>query len=803
MPTTKRIAEFFPHLIVTHPKWVLSVFLLCAVALGWHAQRFRIDASADTLLTQGDTRFIQTEMVNRRYAPQEFLLVAYKPKNRPVLSQETFDVIEEITGTLRTLDRVESVRSILNVPIFSLVEGDLSSQTDSSEWTIEKRDFDLADLPKAFAGHPIYEDLIINKDQTATALQVLFKGNKKLTQLYSDQLDIEQKLLHGELTKEESRQLEQLKARSEPLAHEMNATRNREIEAIRGIMVDYEKHADIFLGGVQVLGYQLVTIIKNDLVVFGIGIAAMISLILYLLFTKFRWVMIPLICCVFSTCCTMGLFGLLNFKATVMSANFISLQFILTLAIVMHLIMQYREYCAAHFDWDQARLVQETLIRTARPVFYSGFTTIVGFASLLTCDIQPIISFGWMMMIAMIFSGVVSLTLFPAVMALCRKEEAPTERKFSGHILNGFKTIALKHPRIVVGTSLVLMLASVAGVFFLDVENSFINYFRDRTRVHQELTFIDQEFGGSTPLDIVYTPSQAERKEDLMLTADAMQTMQKIQDALEKREAIGKVLSVVNFTELARQVNDNMPLTEYEVSALYWTLEEPLRNDLFGAFVAQDNGDMRISARIKDTTEGLDRAELLAGIEKDLDDAGVPKERYVLANLFVLYQDILHRLFKSQILTLGTAFGVLFLTFLLTLRSVRLAAIGIVPSILPTIALLGLMGWSGITLDIMTITIASITLGISVDDTIHYILRYLEELHTTPEQAVERTHSSVGYAMLYTSLIIILGFSLLSFSNFVPSVLFGLLTSLVMAMALIYNLCLLPVLLRHFVKKPA
>jgi hypothetical protein len=780
---------------------VLAVFLLFTGALGWQARHFEIDASADTLLMRDDPHYVQTRVINRRFSPQEFLLVAYQPRDRPLLSRQTFTDLRTLSEKIRRLDRVESVRSILDVPLFTRTEGGLSSLEDPSEMSMEHRNYSIAELKKVFRGHPLYEDLLINREQTATALQVLFRSNKELEEIDSRIVDLQVKSLQEGLSADEERELSRLKARAEPIEKELDRIRTGEIETIRRILAEYGENAEIYLGGIHVLGYQLIRIIRNDLVVFGGTIGAMICLILLLLFRKVRWVVIPVVCCACSILATMGLFGLLGFKTTVISSNFIVLQLILTLAIVIHLIVQYREYSADHPDWEQAELVRQTLFRKAAPCFYAGVTTSVGFASLLFSGIQPVITFGWMMIIAMFFSIGVSLLLFPAVLALLGREKKSTPLGLSRRILGFFSALALRRPGPVAAAGAVVLAASVAGLFRLDVENSFINYFRDRTRVHQELSFIDKRFGGSTPLDIVYTIPKADRKKDLVMTAETVYLLQRIQHALRQHEAVGKTLSVVNITELAKEVNAGKPLTEYELTAAYWLMEDAVREDLLGSFFSPEHFQVRFSIRIKDTTEGLDRSELMGQIRGDMEELGIPESRYTLSSLFVLYQDILQQLFRSQILTLGIVFAVLTLTFLAIFRSVKVALIGIAPNILSTLGVLGVMGWLGIPLDLMTITIAAIAMGIAVDDTIHYIHRYLEELNGSSEEAVERSHGSVGYAIVYTSFIITLGFSLLAFSDFVPSVLFGLLTGLAMIMALVWDLCLLPVLLNRFVRR--
>jgi len=803
MPVTERLVQPLLETIIRHPRVVLTAFLLAAVALGWEARHFQIDASADTLLTKNDKDYIRTQIVNRRFSPQEFLLVAYKPKKWPVFSEQSFKDLMTLRRRLGEMDRVAAVHSILDVPLLSLTGGDLGSIKDPSQWTVENKHFKLEQIRQAFKGNPIYEDLLINKAQTATAIQVLFKDDQKLKSLHDRILDIQSKTLETKLSAADEKELKRLKKLAEPMDRELDDKRSDEIKAIRGIADTYRDHADIYLGGVNVLAFQLIQIIKHDLAVFGGVIAVIICMALYSLFKKLRWVIIPVVCCTCSVLSTVGLFALFGFKATVLSANFIVLQIILTLSLVIYLVVQYHEYRMEQSDWEQTELVRKTLLRKASPIFYAGIATVVGFGSLVFSNIEPVIDFGWMMIIATIFSIGISLILFPAMMAMFNRERGESRRGLFRYLLNFLAAASLRYPAAIGILSLGILAVSAVGILRLDVENSFINYFRDTTRVHQELTFIDRQFGGSTPLDVVYTIANDQRKKDLVMTANTVQTLQRVQKSLEAHPGVGKILSVVNFTELAKELNRNKPITEYELTVVYWTMDKTFRNELLGSFFSQEHQQLRISARIRDSIPGLNRAQLLANIRADMQQLGISQNRYMLTNLFVLYQGILQRLFRSQILTMGIVYAVLSLTLLVLFRSFKIALIGIIPNMLAIAVVLGVMGWLKISLDLMTITIASIAMGIAVNDSIQYIHRYLEELHDgSPQQAVERSHASVAYAISYTSTIVILGFSLLAFSDFMPSVLFGLLTGLALAMGLIFNLSLLAVLLNWFVKKP-
>jgi uncharacterized protein len=796
----------FIDLLLNWPKTVLTVFLVLTAAFGAHAPNFSIDASPDTLLTRDNELYVQTQLVGRRFAPQEFLLVTVEPLNYPVISEQSFDALSRLSNELLALDRVESVRSILNVPVFSQGQNLLSGTIDLSQPTIEAGSFDLAALEAEFSGHPIYENLLVNEDLTATALQVLFRSNPELNDLNSRITDLNVRYQQGNYSAEDEQEMKRLEAAIEPLQRDLAQARTQEIEQIRQILQNYNTDADFHLGGVHVLAYQLIKIITNDLVVFGSAMAIGICVMLLLLFRALRWMLIPVVCCSISVLTTIGLFAMLGIKATVISSNFIALQLILTLAIVIHLIVQYRELgsapdAASEGENNQRSLIRETLMRKIGPCFYAGITTSVGFGSLIFSGLQPVISFGWMMIIAMFVSIVVSLIVFPVVLELSTKKQDKPELDFANTAVAGFSRFALKHTAIISLLSLVLAGFSVSGILLLTVENSFINYFRASTQVHQELAYIDREFGGSTPLDLIYTPPQKPDNPDLIMSAETVQRLQLIQHRIGRHEATGRILSAVNLTDLARELNNNAPLTEYELTAVYWMMDKNFREDLLGAFLDEESGQIRMNIWIQDLTEGLNREQLLNDIRADLAESGVEESSYQLTNLFVLYQDIMQQLYTSQVLTMGIVFGALLLMFLVIFRSFRVAIAAIVPNILATLAILGTMGWFGIPLDLMTITIAAIAMGIAVDDTIHFVHRYLQERKVCNyADAIKRTHGSVGIAILYTSLLIVAGFSILAFSDFVPSILFGLLTALAMILALLTGLCLLPVLIKVLVE---
>ncbi|HEX5788588.1 MAG TPA: MMPL family transporter [Woeseiaceae bacterium] len=799
------------NLRLSRPGAWLIVLALTAVtvALGFAARQFEIDASADTLLTRDNEKYLEYMQLREVFAPEEFLLVAYQPTDRELFSAETFGTLRELRNELRALDRVATVRSILDVPLPTLADTGIAN-LDAAALSVDAAGWSPQAVAGALEGHPIYENLIVDDEQTVTALQVVFEANEELAGLAARQADIRTAAAGEPLTEAQTAELEQLDAEMAPMEERLTALRSREVEQIRAIVAPYEESADIYLGGVHALGKQLIDIVESDLVVFGGTVLVLISALLLLLFRDWRWLLIAIACCVASIVCTVGLFALLELEATAISANFVALQLILTLAVVVHLVVRYRELARERHGQPasqtagqpagqptgqgHAALVGEAVRSKTAPILYAAGSTVVGFVALLITDIQPVISFGWMMAIAVSVSLVITLCLFPALLTLLGPARTADEPAWLRRGLERLAGAVLSARYAILAAAFLLFVVCMAGLFRLDVENSFIDYFAEDTDVHRELTFIDRNLGGSTPLDVIVDVPPGEG--DLLLEAETFTELQKMQALFERHAGVGKILSLVNFTALAREVNDGRPLTEYEMTAAYLLMDEELRESLVGSYYSPETGQARFSIRIQDTTEGLDRSALLESLHDDVQAVVGPDREYTLSNLFVLYEDILTKLSRSQLYSLLVVLAALFVAFLAFFRSFKLAVIALVPNLLVVATVFGTMAWFGIPLDLMTMTIAAVAMGIAVDDTVHYVHRFREE-DGSPADAVRATNSSVGFAVCYTTLIIVAGFFALVFSDFVPTTLFGVLTGVALTSALVFDMTVLPILLER------
>ncbi|ASP49419.1 efflux RND transporter permease subunit [Cognaticolwellia beringensis] len=780
---------------------ICLAFTALTAALAWQAQHFEIDASADTLLVDNNKHYILTQLADQRYGSEEFILIAFKPKNSQLFATNNLTTVSSIGREIAEISRVKQVKSIVNMPIFTA--GDAVS-ADVKNLTWEKQKFDEQTLSLSLKQHPLYEGLLINDDQTAMSLQVVFKSDHKVEQVNHAIIDIKRHLLTRELTDKELNSLEQLKDEQQKLNKNLEQTRIDEIESIRAILKPYKKDGDFYLGGNNLLSYELIQIIESDLVLFGSLIILVVIVLLWFLFRQFSWVILPIACCATSVVMTIGLLAALDFKVTVISANVFALQIILSLAMIIHLIVHYQELVLKHTDWSHKQLVLATIKQKIKPCFYAGLTTTIGFGSLIFSGVQPVISFGWMMVVAMLVSFTVSLAFFPALLlALFNKQEFVKQHKQIERGMNATASLVKNQPKKIVIISAIITIVGVLGCLKLTAENSFLNYFSESTDVRQELTYIDQEFGGSTPFDVLFDIPDEQIKSDLVISASTVQTITAIQNMLAKQQAIGAITSIADFTKIAQVVNGK-PLTEYELTALYKSLEPNLQQELFGAYFSEKDKQIRISMRVQDSTKDLNRADLLAEIHQELSLLGIEKQQYTLTGLFILYQDVLSRLVDSQILTILIVYGAMAITLMIIFSSFKVAWIALVPNLITTSVIMGILGIFAIPLDLMTITIAAVAMGISMDDTIHYIHRYLEEIkldEASSDTWVKRTNLSVGYALIYTTTVIVIGFGTLVFSNFVPSMLFGLLTSVAMIVALVTDITTLPVLLKKYLGK--
>ncbi|QKJ22715.1 efflux RND transporter permease subunit [Poseidonibacter lekithochrous] len=823
------IKNFYDKYILRYPLAVILILMIGISVLGYNATKLQIDASAETLLLDDDKDLKFVREINKRYENPNFLIVTFSP-NDELLSKNSLDTIKSISNDFEKLDYISSVTSILNVPLVQSPIKPIAQLVDGVK-AIEDGEFDKQLVKDEFLSSELYSNNLVSSDFKTTALILSLKDDTKYAELLEKRNALLKKKRTSTLDENEKLTLKNTITQFKEYRDEIREKESQNIQELRDIVKNYKSSATIFLGGVNMIANDVVGYVKSDLVIYGSTLVFLLILILWIIFRKARWVVLPIVICLLSVISTAGILGLFSLEVTVISSNFISLQLIITLSIVLHLIVRYRELNVRFKNASQYKLVINTVLSKLSPSFFAIITTITGFASLVLSSIEPVKNLGLMMSAGIAISLLISFILFPLVLIMLKRvkeyERKESNSKFS--IIKSSSNLVEHNGLGIIIGSVLLVIFSLTGASKLIVENSFINYFKKDTEIYKGMKVIDESLGGTTPLDVVIKFKdekieeisveasveeeaddfddfedefeQSANDEQYWFSSDKMQTIIDVHNYLDSLDEVGKVQSLASLLKLGKILNENKELDGVTLALLYNKLPQKYKNMILAPYINIEYNEARVTMRIMDSNPNLRRNDLINKINHDLRDIIKNKETtYRLSNLMILYNNMLQSLFDSQISTLGFVVVILFFMFLVLFRSIKIAVVAILANIIPISAIFGIMGWLGIPLDIMTITIAAISIGIGVDDTIHYIHRFKEEFKHDHNylNAMKRSHESIGYAMYYTSLVVIVGFSILVLSNLIPTIYFGLLTVVVMATILASALLLLPKLLITF-----
>ena len=784
-------ARLYQNIVIEKPKLIFALLILCLVGFGYYTKDFRLDASSDTLLIDGDPDLKYLKEINERYHAKEFLVLTYTPKEA-MTSESSINNLLSLKYKIQSLEWVHSVITLLDIPLLNSTDKTLTERLQNFS-TLKSEGIDKERGFNEILNSPVFRNFVISEDGKTTGIIINIKKDEKL------------KEFEGKSKNEIENYKDTIKKKN-----------HKNIIQIREIIKTYNHVGKIHLGGIPMIADDMMSFIKNDIIVFGIGVLLFIIATLWFVFRKLVWIIVPISSCFFSVLIMTGLLGLLGWKVTVISSNFIALMLILTMAMNIHMSTRFLQLKKINPNLKNSEIILMTTSKMFWPIIYTVLTTICAFLSLLFSEIKPIIDFGWMMTIGLITSFIITFTLLPTLLNFFSNEKIEIQEKKKSKITLFLGNISINNKKTIFSITLVAIILSVIGISRLEVENSFINYFNKNTEIYQGMKLIDEKLGGTTPLEVILKFSKLEKeipkdKEDedfedwsddenqnnekYWFTKDKIDRIEKVHNYLDELPQIGKVLSFASIIQVATQLNDNKELGTLEMGVLYSKIPNSIKKEIVDPYISVKDNEARISVRIKDSQENLRRNELIKKINYDLENKiGLKKDEFKLAGVLILFNNLLQSLFKSQILTLGFVMMGIFIMFLILFKNLKLSLIGVIPNFIAAFFILGIIGLLGIPLDMMTITIAAITIGIAVDNSIHYIYRFKEEYNQNKnyEQTIRLCHSTVGVAILNTSITIVFGFSILVLSNFIPTIYFGIFTGIAMLLAMISVLTLLP-----------
>ena len=828
-----------------------------------------MDASADKLTLENDRSLGLFRDTSKRFNSGDFLVVTFKP-HQELFSAESLAVMQRLQERLAEVEGVVGINSILNVPLLYSPKQSLSDMAEAPRTLLTKGvDFSLA--REEFWSSPIYRDLILGPDGQTTAMQLSIGVDKQFLSLVQERDELASKQQQEGLSADEVLRFEKVSAEFLDYRTQADAQSRLRVQQVRDIVNEFKGEAQIFVGGVSMIAADMIAFIQSDLVVFGIAVVVFMTIVLAVIFRSVKFVAIPMICCLTAVAMMLGYVSWLDWRLTVISSNFVALLLIISLSIIVHLVVRYREYQQLNPEWTKIDLVKATVLFMARPCFYTAITTIVAFASLVVSGIRPVIDFGWMMTIGLVVALVLAFLILPAALVVLPKSkkvnESGAEKPSSDTPLTAYFSKAVERfGGLIVLVAATMFVLSVVGISKLKVENRFVDYFHDTTEIYQGLTVIDNNLGGTISLDILIDApietadvfesdfaedssfseddvfedafssegfddgfsddgfsddgfaedgfgdsgyaedgfddfgaeslNQGAPKASYWMSVAALKQITWVHDYLESLPEVGKVQSLATLYQVGKDINGS--LNDVELGLMQNVLSEDVRQVLISPYLSPDGTQARVSLRIKDTYPDLSRAEFVDRVQTHIANEGPFTENSVqLTGLLILYNNMLQSLFSSQILTLGVVFLAIFVMLAVLFKSLFVASVSIIPNVIAALSVLGGMGLMGIPLDMMTITVAAITVGIGVDHTIHYMHRFKSELKVDGDYlaSMHRSHASIGRAMYYTAVIIIFGFGIMVLSRFIPTIYFGLLTSFAMFASLLGSLLLLPKLL--------
>ncbi len=811
-------ASFYKKIVTDFSKITLFFLIILITFSLYQSKNFNLDASSDALLLEGDPDLKYLREVNQTYGTKDFLVLTYTPISS-FTEKETILNLQLLKSKIEKLTWVDSVITIIDVPLLKSTDEGLMERLKNYK-TLAYPEIDRKRGFDEIINSPIYKNYVISEDGKTSGIVVYLKKDERL----AEYIKIKDKYLsqsdESSLTKEEKNNYKKFIKEYEEYKNLYNLRNHQNITEIRDVISKYGENAKIHLGGIPMIADDMMSYIKSDIVVFGFGVFFFIVITLWFIFRNIKWVIMPLLGCSTSVIIMIGLLGLIGWKVTVISSNFIALMLILNMAMNIHLTVRYLQLKKEFPSLAKSEIVFEASKKMILPILYTVLTTICAFLSLVFSGIKPIIDFGWMMTLGLMVSLVVTFLLLPSLISLLSSENEIGLRDTEKSLITSALASFTKNNRVIIfGSSFFIIIFSIVGIFKLEVENSFINYFDKETEIYKGMKKIDEDLGGTTPLNVILkfptkkTPKTDEKEDDFeeweeenendedkskyWFTRDKMDKIIKVHDYLNSLPEIGKVLSFASILRVAEDLN-NKELQSLEIAVLYSKIPNSIKREIVSPYISVEKDEARISIRVKDSLVDLRRDDLIKKINSELSTKlGLKKEEYQLAGVLILFNNLLQSLFKSQILTLGIVLLGIFSMFFVLFRNTTLSLIGIVPNFIAAFFILGIIGQIGIPLDMMTITIAAITIGIAVDNSIHYIYRFREEFKkiNNYNKTLDKCHSTVGIAILNTSITIVFGFSILVLSNFIPTIYFGVFTGIAMLLAMISVLTLLPKLI--------
>ena len=744
-----------------HPKTAIAVILFVTIFFGIFIFNLRIDPALESLVVEDSPAKISYRKFIEQYGSDEFLVLAVRDAKGDLFTRENLARIKAVSDELAALPMVESVESLCTTPIIgkspdSVEVGPLYKKPPDDPAELER-------LKKKATENPLLRGSIISKD-AKTCVWFAFPDLRK------------------------------------------NDTSRMRIALYDGAKATADRHLkgmEYHLEGIPTVKRFMVKYIERAMLLFGSLSALLLGIVLFFTFGSSRGVFLPGIVVALAMIWTLGIMGATGGVMDTISSLLFVLVVVVGVGDTVHILVHFQEETFRGNDKTKATL--QTMRAMFVPCLLTSVTTAIGFASLVTVQIPPIQRFGIYASVAVLSAFLISILLAPAVLVLLSEPSHHQKKKYASgnlkNILSKIATFNQAHPIRIMVAALFILVFSVVGIFRINVETRVSEFFHPWSEIVRGYRFLEKYMTPPVPMEIMLEGKKDDFKNP--------ETWRVLEEMTKEIKEIHLVKRVDSYADVLKEMNwafgtdgkRELPSTR-EAIAQFSLLFEMDGEHIQERFVSNDFSKAHVSLRILDSSSA-DQMKVMKELRRICKKYVPEGISWELAGGTVVFVSAVDVLTAGQVRSLIIALAVITLLIIGIFRSVRIGLLSMVPNVLPILVMLGLMGWLGFPLDSNTVMIGPITLGIAVDDTIHYITRYRRERRANKEmaEAMEHTLLSTGRALTSTSVILALGFSITIFSSFRPQSILGGLGAFTILAALAADIILLPAIMLTFMKK--
>lgn len=731
--SSQTVSHRIANWLIAHRKVLLVVGILISIAAYFPASELRFDRSIENMFAPSDPILVAYRTSKRIFGGEAIALAAYVDPE--LLTPEGMQRLTTVTNKLEQVPGVDSVMSLNNNPIL----GDEIIKTDK---------------PVSSAFLDLMTGFTIGEDRETTAV-VCF--------------------LVPEATSEVSR--------------------DDTVEMLREVIEEYPKGVITGEPAIVVDGFRY---LEADSTVLGRASTALLVLTIVLCFRSLRWVVIPLIVVNVTLLITKAILVLGGFRLSMVSSMLWAIVTVIGIGAVVHIIVRFRELRAEGKETQAALSVALSTLLV--PIIWTCFTDAAGFGSLLWAKVGPIQDFGVMMTFGAVLALVSMALMLPGLALLGRFDTDPKQAWGEGGLSFGLsQTISSveRFPMLVGGATVLFAGVAIYGIRWLEVETDFTKNFRANSPVVKSYEFVEEDLGGAGVWDVLF-PIDGELDhaflDKVRMLQDRLRTEVVVVDEQGKETpGLTKVMSLVDALEPFGNMTASMPVQE--LVTLFRGTMPAMINPLLGEDPDTGQQYYRIMLRARERQPSRQKSQIIQDVTR------ISQEEFPRAQatgFFVLLTQLINSIVRDQWVTFSIAIVAIGIMMLVAFRSIRLALVALVPNALPILVLTGLMGWASLRINMGAAMIAAVSMGLSVDSSIHYLteFRRVRRQGYTVHNALMHAHQTVGRAMVFSTLAIMIGFSALTLSQFIPLVYFGVLVSLALAGGTAGNLIVLPLLLQ-------